>query len=446
MKKFIFIIMLLSTGWAQGQQVLSLDEAIAIGLDKSFAVKIGQKQVELAENNNIKANTGMSPSLSLNASIPFSLNRTFGDRFFTFGVVPGDARVNYNETEQLSIDGLWPIYNGGRGDLLKEQLDLAEEQAHVNLSGEQQRTVLDIIQNYYAIVLQQEQLDVVQKLIELSKDRIEFEEIKKEYGTSNGFNVLQLEDALLTDSITIVNQSAQIDLAMRALLASMNVDLPITHYTISDKLDFTPEVLDQEDLIAEMLQHNNDLTALELNKKMAEANVELQDAQRKPTISANGSFRLNRNTSGFLGENTMTGVDVPLSRTRGYGLNLGVTASYNLIDGGLVKSNIANSKLEQQIAELTYEDVSNNLKIQLLNLIDTYSTNMSLLAISGEKLQLAEENILIAEERFKTGAINSFDYRNIQLNLLNTAFTRLSILHDLIVTKGNIDWMTGKLN
>ena len=142
----------------------------------------------------------------------------------------------------------------------------------------------------------------------------------------------------------------------------------------------------------------------------------------------------------------MTGVDVPLSRTRGYGLNLGVTASYNLIDGGLVKSNIANSKLEQQIAELTYEDVSNNLKIQLLNLIDTYSTNMSLLAISGEKLQLAEENILIAEERFKTGAINSFDYRNIQLNLLNTAFTRLSILHDLIVTKGNIDWMTGKLN
>ena len=142
----------------------------------------------------------------------------------------------------------------------------------------------------------------------------------------------------------------------------------------------------------------------------------------------------------------MTGIDLPLSVTRGYGLSLGVTASYNLIDGGLVKSNIANAKLEQEIANLTYEDVKTDFEIQLLNLIDTYNTNISLLAITEEKLVLAKENIKIAEERFRSGAINSFDYRNIQLTLLNTSFTRLSILYDLIVTKSNIDWLTGEYN
>ena len=142
----------------------------------------------------------------------------------------------------------------------------------------------------------------------------------------------------------------------------------------------------------------------------------------------------------------MTGIDLPLSITRGYGLNLGVTASYNLIDGGLVKSNIANAKLEQEIANLSYEDVKTDLEIQLLNLIDTYNTNINLLDITEEKLVLTKENIKIAEERFKSGAINSFDYRNIQLTLLNTSFTRLSILYDLIVTKSNIDWLTGEYN
>ena len=446
MKKFIFVISLLYVGVVVGQQPLSLEEAIAIGLNKSIPSKIAEKQIEIAENNNIKANTGTSPSLSLNASIPFSFNKTFGDRFFTFGVVPGDSRLNYNETEQVSIDGTWPIYTGGRGSLIKEQLDLAVDQSKISLDGEQQRTVLEIIQSYYSIVLQQEQLEVLNELIKLSRDRIEFEAVKKEFGTSNGFNIIQLEDALLNDSISIVNQNMQIDLAMRSLLDVMNESGDVNQYVVIDKLEFVPEVLDRERLLTVLLANNNDLSVLELNKKLAEANTKLQSAQRKPTISANGSFGLNRNASGFLGTNPMTGIDLPLSITRGYGLNLGVTASYNLIDGGLVKSNIANAKLEQEIANLSYEDVKTDLEIQLLNLIDTYNTNINLLDITEEKLVLAKENIKIAEERFKSGAINSFDYRNIQLTLLNTSFTRLSILYDLIVTKSNIDWLTGEYN
>lgn len=444
MKKLLFVLSLLCSGLLHSQQPLSLDEAILIGLDNSIPAQIAEKQIEIAENNNIKANTGTSPSLSLNASVPLSFNRTFGDRFFAFGVVPGDSRINYNETERISIDGFWPIYTGGRGKLIQEQLDLAVDQSKITLDGEQQRTVLDIIQNYYSIVLQQEQLEVVKELIKLSRDRIEFEEVKKEFGASNSFNIIQLQDALLNDSITMVNQYTQIDLAMRSLLDVMNEEEEVSYYQVSDHLEFVPEVLDRDILLTALLSHNTDISALELNKKLAAANAKLQNSQRRPTISANGGFGLNRNASGFFGINPRTGTKDPIAPTRGYGLNLGITASYNLVDGGLVKSNLANAKLEQEIANLTYEDVRTDFEIQLLNLIDSYNNNISLLAITEEKLELANENIRIAEERFRSAAINSFDYRSIQLNLLNTSFTRLSILYDLIVTKSNIDWLTGK--
>lgn len=446
MKNILLIGLCLISISVCGQQSLSLEQAIAIGLDRSIVAKIAEKQIEIAENNNIKANTGTSPSLTLNASIPFSFNRTFGDRFFAFGVVPGDSRVNYNESEQISINGQLPLYTGGRGGLLKEQLDLAVDQSRITLDGEQQRTVLDIIQSYYTTVLQSERLEVLREVIQLSKDRIEFEEIKKEFGTSNSFNILQLEDALLNDSTEMVNQATQIDLAMRSLLDNMNEDIDVTRYMVTDPLEFRPEVLDASSLIAEMLSNNNDISALELNKKFAAVNTKIQSSQRKPFVSANGSFGLNRNASGFFGINPRTNEKDPIAPTRGYGLNLGITASYNLFDGGLIKNNIANAKLEQEIADMTFDDVRQDFEVQLLNLIDNYNNNINLLAITEEKLKLSNENITIAEERFKSGAINSFDYRSIQLTLLNTSFTRLSILYDLVITKSNIDWLTGRYN
>lgn len=446
MKGFIFFAALVLSGQVLGQQALSLDDAIAIALDKSVAAQIAEKQIEIAEANNIKANTGTSPSLDLNASIPFSFNRTFGDRFFAFGVVPGDSRVNYNEREQISIDGQWPLYVGGRGSLIKDQLELAVDRSNIVLDGEQQRVVLNVIQSYYAIVLQQERLEVLRELIQLSKDRIKFEEIKKEFGTSNSFNIIQLKDALLNDSTDMINQFTQIDLAMRTLLDNMNQMESVRNYVVTDRLDFQPELMDADALLSEMMENNNDISALQLNKKLAAINTKIQNSQRKPFIAANGSFGLNRNVSGFLGENARTGMKDPIAPTRGYGLNFGITASYNLIDGGLVKNNIAVAKLEEEIADLTLVDVQNDLQIQLLNLIDNYNNNIKLLAITEEKLQLANENIRIAAERFRSGAINSFDYRNIQLTLLNTSFTRLSILYELIVIKSNIEWLAGRYN
>jgi len=446
MKRLLLAASMFYTGLVFGQQPLSLDDAIAIALDRSFAAQIAEKQIEIAEANNIKANTGTSPRLDLNASIPFSFNRTFGDRFFAFGVVPGDARVNYNEREQISIDGQWPLYVGGRGSLIKEQLDLAVDQSEIVLSGEQQRIVLNVIQSYYGIVLQEERLEVLRELIKLSQDRIEFEKVKKEFGTSNSFNIIQLQDALLNDSTDMINQYTQIDLAMRSLLDHMNQMESVKKYFVIDRLNFQPEILDPDALIAELMESNNDISALQLSKKLAQINTKVQRSQRKPFIAANGSFGLNRNVSGFLGENERTGMKDPIAPTRGYGLNLGITATYNLFDGGIVKNNIAVAKLEEEIVDLRLEDVENDLKIQLLNQVDSYNNNIKLLAITEEKLQLANENIRIAAERFRSGAINSFDYRNIQLTLLNTSFARLSILYDLIVIKSNIDWLTGRFN
>jgi hypothetical protein len=53
MSKFILVITLFYSGLLYGQQPLSLDDALAIALDRSVTAKIAEKQIEIAEANNI---------------------------------------------------------------------------------------------------------------------------------------------------------------------------------------------------------------------------------------------------------------------------------------------------------------------------------------------------------------------------------------------------------
>lgn len=437
----IFVLAGIQLMYAQAP--LSLKDAIRLGLGASPTAEILEKQIDINKNNNIKASTGTTPSISLNARVPFSFNKTFGERFFTFGIIPEDSRINYTGLQDFTIDGQWPLYTGGRGGLIQEQLDLSVKQSELNLNQDDQLKVLDITQAYYNVVLQQERLDVIEELIELSKDRITFEEVKKEFGTSNSFNIIQLEDALLNDTTDLLNQITIIENGKRILLRTLNQDLDITSYEVNEKLEERFETLDEGLLLAQMIEKNVNLSNLELAKKFAELNSKLQESQRKPSLNANSSLGFTRNRSGFFGDNPMTGESIKFSTTRNYGFNIGLTASYNLFDGGLIKRNIANAKLEEEIAAINYDNVRGDIELQLLNLINEYHNNLNLLDIIDQKLELVKKNISIADERFKSGTINSFDYRNVQLSYLNTSYSRLQILYNIVLSKSNIDWLTG---
>lgn len=63
--------------------------------------------------------------------------------------------------------------------------------------------------------------------------------------------------------------------------------------------------------------------------------------------------------------------------------------------------------------------------------------------VSEQSLEAAEMNLQIADEKFKSGAINSFNYRDIQINYLNTALNRLQAMYNLIYSNTTLARLTG---
>jgi outer membrane protein len=83
------------------------------------------------------------------------------------------------------------------------------------------------------------------------------------------------------------------------------------------------------------------------------------------------------------------------------------------------------------------------LSNELFNLFDYYEVRIELLNVASENLEAAELNLSISGEKYKSGVINSFNYRDVQLIYLNAAVQRLHAIYDLISSRTQLTRITG---
>ncbi|MEL6143048.1 MAG: TolC family protein, partial [Bacteroidota bacterium] len=109
------------------------------------------------------------------------------------------------------------------------------------------------------------------------------------------------------------------------------------------------------------------------------------------------------------------------------------------------KRRIETAQLQEINAQLEYESNKQNLLMLLNNTLSTYDNQVEVLNLTEQLIDNAERNLTITEERFKGGIINSFDYRQVQLNYINATFSRLSALQNLRNTETELLRLTGQI-
>ena len=89
------------------------------------------------------------------------------------------------------------------------------------------------------------------------------------------------------------------------------------------------------------------------------------------------------------------------------------------------------------------EEMKLTLNIQLQKILELYNVRKQLLNVAGERLEAARLNMQISDEKYRSGAINSFNYRDVQLVFLDAAFSRLQAMFNLIETHSELMRLTG---
>ena len=417
MRKFYIslITVFLSASISAQQSVLSLSDAISMALENNYGIRIYTADARIAGINNDWGNAGRYPVVGFNVS---SLNsQNFSDDIFS-------SRLN------AGVGLSWTLFDGFRVNLTKDKLGQLEELASGRADIVVENTIEDVILAYYQVLLNEERLAILDKVVMLSEDRYNYELARKEFGNSVTFNVLTAKNNFLNDRAAYLNQEVIYRNSLRNLNFLMGLEsgeswqfaeafeADTTHYVLSDLLD-------------KMLSGNVSLKNQYINIMLAENNRQLSESEFFPSL---------RLSAGIDNNNTFRPASSQGNSLSGYA---NATLSYDIYQAGQRKRSVEIARIDEEIASLEKEELIRSLKNQAMNIFDLYDVRKELLAISGENLEAAELNLQIADEKYRSGAINSFNYRDVQLGYLNAAYQEVQAVFNLISSRTALTRITG---
>lgn len=419
LKYIISVFILFSSFQLVAQDMeLSLSGAIEKALESNYGIIVSKSDIEIAEINNSWGTAGRYPTIGFD--VTSSNNEELIDNTTT-NRISGGVGIN------------WTIFNGFKVNITKDKLEKLEEIAKGGSGVTIENTIQDVVMAYYNILLQEERLEVLHDVMLLSKDRYDYEQTKLEIGSSVTYDVLLAKNIFLDDKASFLNQEVVVRNAVRNLNFLLG-EQPTVSWNFTD--DFSSDTVEfiLGDLMDKMMANNQTLKNQYTNLLLQQDEIKYQKGSYYPKVSLSTGI-----DNSYSWINTSSGETYTEALTP-YG---NITLSYDIYNGGNRKSAIEIAKINEQITQIETEEIKHSLTNQLYNEYETYNLRKVLLDVANESLEAAELNLQIAEEKFKTGAINSFNYRDIQLNYLNSAINQLQSVYNLIYSNTSLTRLTG---
>ena len=426
---WLMMILLFSLQSLFSKQQLSLQEAILIGLDNNYQIRICQNDVIVAENNNAWGMAGLFPSVTLGAN---QVNRFDNQPDFQ---VPDTRGKFYTNNIAPYVNMRWNLFSAFNVRINKQKLELLEGLTEGYSALVVENTVQAIILAYYNALLQKETDSVLKEVKKLSRDRYEYVLFRKELGSAVTYDVLQAKNAYFEDSTNYLLQQLNVRNAMlnlRLLLGEENTE---TEYILTDRFRIVNQEFSLDSLSKQMFANNKTLINQYLNQEILKREVSFQKSYLYPTLSLNAGF------DHFNTRTQYEGNDPAYSYNLDYYANLSL--SFNLSNGGNVRRAIRNANIEQETGKLEIQELKLVLGNQLTNYYELYKIRKQLYDVSEVNLESARLNLEISTDKFRSGAINSFNFRDVQVIYLRAAFQRLEAIYNLIDTHTEILRITG---
>lgn len=435
-KNISIIIISILSGVTFGQQKLSAKEAVFTALANNYNIQIAHLQVDIAEKNNTWGEAGLFPTVSLGASF----NNTIQDNTKNqFTLTPGKLFI---QSLNPSLTANWNLFSGFSVKISKERLELLEEQSKGNALVLIENTTQDVIKAYYQAQLQNERMQLFQRLMQVSKEKLNYYELKEKYSSSSSLELLQFKNQYLTDSTNFLMQELSYKNSIRNLYLLMNepdsskisLDLILT-----DSLNFEFPLLNEDEVLSKMLSNNQNLKNQYISIELQKKQTEFQRSFLYPTLGlqlgVNPQYSWFRQTENL--DQVLNNQSLSYSGT----LNL----RYTLFNGWKSKRAVEVSKIQEEIALLNKDNLQASLTTNLTNLIEMYRLRTQLVSISEENLEYATAAWEMALKRFSNGTINSIDLASFQTNFQNTLIQHYENQYNKLDTYLEIYKMSGNL-
>ena len=431
LRKIVFVFMSFYMTSITAQKLVSISEAIELALENNYGIKIISNNKEIAKNNAGVLNSGYLPTVSSSSGATF--NRDNLEAEFANGestALNGAKSSRYNASINLNytlFDGLGRYYDYKR---LKETYKLSELQARETIEN----TIAQLYVVYYNVAQVTENVTVLEKTLTISKDRITRASYQFEYGQGTMLNVLNAQVDINNDSINLINAKQQLVNTKRDLNVVLG-NVISSEFRVDTTIDFKLDI-DQNDLANKVKSNNVNLLQLDKNIMINTFIVKANKSGYLPSLGLTGSYGWNKgnnNAASFVAVSTNTG------------LSGGLSLSWNLFDGGATATRVTNAKIELENRSLEKESMVIDIERNFNNAWDDYQNKLTIFQVQENNIITSTNNFNRTQEKYKLGQATSIEFRQAQLNLINSELNRNQAKYAAKIAELTVLQLSGEL-
>ena len=387
------------------QEPLTLQQAIEIGLRNNYSIIVAENEAMISENNASLGNAGFLPTIDATAGS----NKSIFDTRQEFANGTSSERDGAETTSQNAAVNLnWTVFDGFNMFTSLKQFNTLRDIDDINAKIAVENTVADIIAVYSNIIQQQQLLTAFGEAIKISQERSSIAEGKYNIGSGSRLEWNRAKVDLIADSSAYLRQEVILADARTDLnrLLALNIS---TRFTITDTIGIDANFA-FDNVRQTTLQQNNLLQLAQKNIRLAQLSLNGVRSEWLPEVRLNVGYDYSRSESdaGFF----------LFNRNRRF--NYGATLSWNLFDGFNTRRESQNTRLDIENRELEYQDIQTLVDADLAKTFKRYEVSLTVVKLEDENVQLARQNVEIALQQFRLGAITSVDLREVQNNFVDS--------------------------
>ncbi len=433
------------------EQKLSLTNCIEIALNNASSAKKASYDLDLQGADVLRSYGNFLPKLSFSTSYtPYALSQTY-TQFYPdappFKIKTETESVNLTLTTSLNLFNGFSDYASLQSALNKKRA------AEYSLSQARQTIAYDVTQYYYQVLLNRELLNIAREQLLSVKDQLTLTDRQFQIGLKSMTDRYQQQAAAAESGLAVIQAETRMQRSMLELLRRLHID-PLTHIT----LELPPleqnvtrfSAPDIDSLVTVALERRSDLKSKGLETKAALWQITQSRASWYPHLNLNvnastgGTSYLRETLSGFTTEYTYPPLSDQLGNSVGY--SVGLNLSWSIFDGFQTRYNVQSAKINHLNQRLDFEDLKNNIVIDLQLAVNDYVSALRQIEKSKVSLTASRSAFEDIKRKYELGATGFVELSTARVALFNAQSNLSQATYNLALQKSVLDFTTGSIS
>lgn len=317
----------------------------------------------------------------------------------------------------------------------EKKADLVASEATIKAQLAAEEMVRDVVIAYWDLALKAYEVDVRQQALDLARkqEAVTHEQMRAGSVPSSALNAVTYEIQLRQEALL----RAQIELEHDSMELRRKSGLEIGRRDIvvrpGEAFSIGDEEFDVDDILTRSKAANRKLATVQLERKIADIDVEVAQDQVKPALDLTVSGAL-------LGQADGTAEAIG-AISEGYEVSVGVSLSFEL--SGAARRQRDAARARKKRLEIDREDLERQIDTQVVTAVHMVTSARTRVTLAEKAIDVAEENVRAERASFMANRTTNFQVMQRQTELVEARLRRGRAIADWHKAVAQLQFLSG---